>query len=162
MQRAFFILETQAARRRLARKITTISTAAIVSNPVAPISSAKPLCGSVLGVAVGVLVGAAAVPGPKVAVLVPAAALAAAVCASAAWVSRAFTVAVAGAAVKIGVIGVPVRLGVAVGGGSVFVLVDEGVRLGTGLLLGVSVASATAVSISVGAAERCEGRITSA
>lgn len=159
---SFYYFLDQAARRRLARKITTISTAAIASNPVAPISSAKPLCGRALGVTLGVLVGAAAVPGPKVAVLVAAAAVAAAVCANAAWVSNAFTVAVAGPVVKIGVIGVSVRLGVAVGAGTVSVLVEDGVRLGAGLLLGVWVASAAAVSVCAGAAERCAGRITSA
>lgn len=148
----------------------TSKMAAMASNPGAPISSAKPLDGRALGVVVGVLVGAAAVPAPKVGVLV-AAAVAAWVWASAAWVSSAFTVAVAGPGVsngvllKIGVTGVSVRLEVALGGGDVSVLVDEGVVVKVGLPVGVRVARARAVWVnwdSDGAAARWAGKITRA
>src|SRR3972149_2041929 len=146
--------------------MTASRTAAIASNPCAPTSSAKPLAGNALGVTVGVLVGAAVEPSTGAEGLVAAAPVAASVCASAAWVSNAFTVAVAGSAVNIGVIGVSLGSGVSLGGGSVSVLVADAVKVKLGVALAVRLAveggSTAAVSVCAGAAERCAGRITRA
>ena len=105
---------------------------AAASRPGGPTSSAKPLVGSALGVEVGVLV--AGVP-----LTVAVGCTAASVCARAAWVSRAFTVAVAplsvGVAVSVnkGVTGVFEGLAVAEGGACV------GVRVGVTVNVGVLV-----------------------
>ena len=89
-----------------------------------PISSAKPLSGSALGVAVGV-------PGVDVGPVGLTACVcvrAAWVCARAAWVSKAFTVCVAGSGVG-EIRGVFVSLGVLVGGTGVELAVRVAVEV---------------------------------
>lgn len=146
--------------------ITISKSAAAASKSGAPLLSPKPLCGRALGVTVGVAeLGVADAP-----VLV-----AACVCASAAWVSKAATVCVAGSDVDVGVSvnNGAAEVSVAVGGADVAVrvAVRVGVRVGVRVTVGVFVICklrATAVLVSCaedggcGSAARNPGRMTNA